>query len=211
MSFRIFHKRLPIANAADCKSSSAVTAFEARYLTNFESAELDTSSLAMDISNPSKYESSYPAASCTIASEAKAYRLTRHIPMASRGRNGLFFTDVSLSAPGRSQQDLLRYRLGLFQIRRRCRCGAIFVRGHENCRLLNIPALLSKAEKGLRRMILSYRDDSKLTDIDWLLNTRKIDRAIVADRSYPEVLNFEFGVLLSINLLDQEWAIGSAR
>ena len=118
----------------------------------------------------------------TIATEAKAYRLTRHIPMASRGRNGLFFTDVSLSAPTRSQQDLLRYRLGLFQIRRRCRCGAIFVRGHENCSLLNIPALLSKAEKGLRRMILSYRDDSKLTDIDWLLNTGKIDRAIVALR-----------------------------
>ena len=81
MSFRIFHKRLPIANAADCKSSSAVTAFEARYLTNFESAELDTSSLAMDISNPSKYESSYPAASCTHLAEEVIHSLatTQHL------------------------------------------------------------------------------------------------------------------------------------
>ena len=69
-----------IANVTNCKSSSSVTAFEARYLTNFESVELDTSSLVMDISNPSEYECSYSAASGTHLAEESLHSLaiTQH-------------------------------------------------------------------------------------------------------------------------------------
>lgn len=115
-----------------------------------------------------------------IALVGKAYKLTRHIPMASRGRGGLPYSDISLSAPTRHQQDLLRYRLGIFQIRRQCRCENLFIRGHESCSLLDIPVLLSKMERHVKRMARNDQDLQKLTDIDWLLNTGNLKRAMMA-------------------------------
>lgn len=116
----------------------------------------------------------------TIAREAQKYKRTRVVDMGCRAENGLFMADVSITAPRQHQELLLQYRLGVFRIRQRCVCSSLFVRGHEKCPQLGIGSTLTRSEKTLRQMmaLALVGEGGKFTDLDWLLNTLRTERAI---------------------------------
>ena len=114
-----------------------------------------------------------------IAQNAK---LTALIPQESRQKSGLIGADSSLT--GRSlaiQRRLFQYRQGVFGFGRSCVCSPekLFRRGHEVCPALSRPGRLSRREKQQKAQtrLLFQKTPIRLTAIDWLLNTGKVDRA----------------------------------
>lgn len=111
-----------------------------------------------------------------IAAMGQRFQLTRRIPTTARSQGALFGSDITLAAPFNVQEDLLRYRLGIFMIRRRCKCGQYFYRGHEACPALNIAFRLSRAERAGIRYTLGLAN-GLYTEVDMLLNHRQTQRA----------------------------------
>lgn len=100
--------------------------------------------------------------------------------MESRQVPGMYLADVSFKGPRHFQDVLLQYRRGMFMNDCLCTCGERFKRGHETCLRLRHPYQLSKSEKQHKADMLKQLDskDSKLTDVDYLLNTGQLDKAI---------------------------------
>ena len=107
--------------------------------------------------------------------------LTR-LTARSRSTTSLYGADCIFLAPLEHQQNLVRYRMGRFQLGKLCVCGpnVWFRRGHEDCRYLPRPPQLSGAERR-RKTVMAKRlgigVSARFTDLDFLLNTRQYHRA----------------------------------
>lgn len=77
---------------------------------------------------------------------------------------------------------LVRYRRGLFMFNSICACDpeVNFYRSHEACLRLGQPRILTRVEqRQKRRMQLGLSFDHEFTDIDYLLNSGPVKRAVV--------------------------------
>jgi hypothetical protein len=115
-----------------------------------------------------------------LARDARRRKLTRLIPLASRLRRGMRGGDSILGAPRIYQKHFLQYRRGTYNACQKCVCknAPIFHRGHEACCRTNGTTWLTKREQRAKsRSQAVLGPDVQLTDVDFLLNTRKFDRA----------------------------------
>lgn len=106
--------------------------------------------------------------------------LTKLIPMETRRVPGLFMADVSLSATLKRQDMLFQYRRGVFMFNSTCACdpGVKFHRGHESCQALKPQSLTHKERQQKWKMKSELRlERQKFTDIDFLLNVKKVETA----------------------------------
>jgi hypothetical protein len=115
-----------------------------------------------------------------LARDAQRRKLTRLIPSTSRLKGGMRGADSILSAPRMYQKHFLQYRRGTYNSCHKCVCrkAPVFHRGHEACCRAAGTSWLTKKEhraKARNQMVLGPK--LQLTDIDFLLNTRKFDRA----------------------------------
>jgi hypothetical protein len=117
----------------------------------------------------------------TVYTESLSSQLTSLIPMESRRVPGLLLADISLAAPVPAQSMLLQYRRGVFMLNCICACDpeVRFHRGHETCPALNIPLRLTRAEQRQKQRMRSTMSlvGSKFTDLDYLLNSGRLDHA----------------------------------
>jgi Reverse transcriptase (RNA-dependent DNA polymerase) len=111
-----------------------------------------------------------------IATEAQRTKMTRIVPMSSRQASG---RDITLSAPIPAQRMLFAYRRNCFGQRKRCLCGKPYLRTHEICSHLPHPVRLSRAEREEKATMFAHLDpaDSKVTDLDYLLNKGRLEEA----------------------------------
>jgi len=116
-----------------------------------------------------------------LSDEARGAHLTAIIPMASRKVPGLYLADISLSAGMPGQELLFQYRRGMFMFNAKCSChsDAVFHRGHESCSSLPHPIRLSRNERQMKITMSQALQvhDTPLTDIDFLLNTGRLNDA----------------------------------
>lgn len=115
-----------------------------------------------------------------LAREAQRRKLTRLIPSNSRLTRGMRGADAILSAPRVHQKHFLQYRRGTYNACQECVCknAPLFHRGHEACcRTTKISWLTKKEQRARSRIQAVLGPKLRLTDIDFLLNTRKFDRA----------------------------------
>lgn len=68
------------------------------------------------------------------------------IPMISRGLPGLRFADKCLKNTPLLSRLCLLYRKGCFNQGRKCLCGRLWQRGHEDCPSLQSPYQLTRSE-----------------------------------------------------------------
>ena len=87
--------------------------------------------------------------------------------------------DASVARARVLQDRLLQYRLDRFCLCHLCACGKNFVRGHEQCEILAVKSPLTKAEGYFCQWMALQLvgTGGKFTDVDWLLNTGKVERA----------------------------------
>ena len=120
--------------------------------------------------------------------------LSRHLTRLtalSRSTTALYGADCVFFAPLEHQQNLVRYRMGRFQLGKGCVCSpnVMFRRGHETCtRLPQLPHLsgVERQRKIEMARQLGIGSSASFTDLDFLLNTRqyyRIGRALAAIRS----------------------------
>jgi len=126
-----------------------------------------------------------------IKKKATQNHLLQIIPFESRKVLGLRFADITLSAPIPFQEMLFKYRQGRFMFSTACRCletdkgrlSSKFRRAHEKCPTLPQPVYLTKrelVEKATMKAALPISDtECHFTDVDYLLNTKQFDRAIL--------------------------------
>jgi hypothetical protein len=117
-----------------------------------------------------------------VEAESRDSQLTSLIPMESRKVPGLRLADISFAAPGPAQDMLLRYRRGLFMFSTICACDpdVRFHRGHESCPALGLPHTLSRVERRQKRgMKAELSFEHKFTDVDYLLNSGQLKRAVL--------------------------------
>ena len=115
-----------------------------------------------------------------LARDARRRRLTRLIPSTSRLRRGLRGGDSTLGAPRIYQKHFLQYRRGTYNACQKCVCknAPLFHRGHEACCRTTETSWLTKREQRAKsRSQAGLGAEVQLTDIDFLLNTGKFDRA----------------------------------
>jgi hypothetical protein len=114
-----------------------------------------------------------------IHREAQKAKMSRMIPLESRKVPGLFLADITLAAPIPAQRMLFAYRRNGFGQKKRCPCGLPYLRTHEICSYLPHPAPLSLVDRKKKAQMFSYLDpeDSKVTDLDYLLNVGRLDEA----------------------------------
>ena len=114
-----------------------------------------------------------------VASEALRCNRTKIIPMDCRVTRNCSMSDITLSAPRDCQDRLFHYRIGQFCLKRKCPCGRDFRRGHERCIALGVQSPLSEKEKAERFAmgVVLTNGMCLFTDVDWLLNTGRLDRA----------------------------------
>jgi hypothetical protein len=74
---------------------------------------------------------------------------------------------------------LFAYRRNCFGQKKRCPCGQPYLRTHEICSDLPHPAPLSLEDRRKKAKMFSHLDleDSKVTDLDYLLNSNRLDEA----------------------------------
>lgn len=120
--------------------------------------------------------------------------LSRHLTRLtalSRSTTALHGADCVFFAPLEHQQNLVRYRMGRFQLGKSCACGpnVMFRRGHEGCtRLPRLPQLSGTERRRKIEMAkrLGIGISASFTDLEFLLNTRqyhRVGRALAAIRS----------------------------
>jgi hypothetical protein len=117
----------------------------------------------------------------TVESEALHSHLTSIVPFSSRQVPGLQFADISLAASVHAQNMLFKYRRGVLMFGMTCVCLEPFQRGHEEvCRILRVPCLLSRRDQENKRRMKSSLPliRFKFTDIDYLLNTGRLEDVI---------------------------------
>jgi hypothetical protein len=115
-----------------------------------------------------------------LAREAQRRKLTRLIPSDSRLTRGMRGADSILSAPRIYQKHFLQYRRGTYNACQKCVCKntPFFHRGHEACYRTTGASWLTKKEQRAKSRIQAVLGPRlRLTDVDFLLNTRKFDRA----------------------------------
>jgi hypothetical protein len=115
-----------------------------------------------------------------LSRDARRRKLTRLIPSTSRLKGDMRGADSILSAPRMYQKHFLQYRRGTYNSCHKCVCrlATIFHRGHEACcRAVGTSWLTKKEHKAKARNQAVLGPKLKLTDIDFLLNTGKFDRA----------------------------------
>jgi hypothetical protein len=116
-----------------------------------------------------------------IYDDSRSASLTRLIPMNARNVPGLFMADGCLKTSTNKQDLLFQYRRGVFMYNSICACHpeVRFYRGHETCQALARPVDLTHVERqekwkmGLQLTI----DETKFTDVDFLLNTKRVEAA----------------------------------
>jgi hypothetical protein len=116
-----------------------------------------------------------------VEAESRDSQLTSLIPMESRKVPGLRLADISFAAPGLAQDMLLKYCRGLFMFSTICACDpdVRFHRGHESCPALGLPHTLSRVERRQKReMKAELSFEHKFTDVDYLLNSGQLKRAV---------------------------------
>lgn len=115
-----------------------------------------------------------------LAREARRRKLTRLIPSASRLKCDMRGADSTFCAPRIYQKQFLQYRRGTYHSCQKCVCAVApaFRRGHEACcRATGTSWLTGKEHKAKARIQAALGSKLQLTDIDFLLNTGKFDRA----------------------------------
>lgn len=115
-----------------------------------------------------------------LSLDARRRKLTRLIPSSSRLRRGMRGADCILRAPRLYQKHFLQYRRGTYNACHKCVCNAtpIFHRGHEACcRPNGVSWLTNKEVKAKLRIQSALGSNVQLTDVDFLLNTGRFDRA----------------------------------
>jgi Reverse transcriptase (RNA-dependent DNA polymerase) len=116
----------------------------------------------------------------TIQKESQKAKMTRIIPLESRKVPGLFLADITLAAPIHAQRMLLAYRRNCFGQKKKCPCGTPYLRTHEICSHLPHPVRLTREERAEKTRMFSRLDqaDSKVTDLDYLLNKGRLEEVI---------------------------------
>jgi len=116
-----------------------------------------------------------------IYDDSRNASLTRLIPMDARNVPGLFMADGCLKTSATKQDLLFQYRRGVFMFNSICACDPElkFHRGHEACQALTRPVHLSHAERQQKWKMKSQLSihEEKFTDIDFLLNTKRVEAA----------------------------------
>jgi hypothetical protein len=114
-----------------------------------------------------------------IHSEAQKAKMSRIIPTKSRQVPGLLLADITLAAPIPAQRMLFAYRRNCFGQKKRCLCGQPYLRTHEICSYLPHPTPLSLDDRRKKAQMFSHLgpEDSKVTDLDYLLNIGRLDEA----------------------------------
>jgi hypothetical protein len=117
-----------------------------------------------------------------IHQEAQKAKMSRIIPMESRKVPGLFLADITLAAPIPAQRMLFAYRRNCFGQKKKCPCGQPYLRTHEICSYLPHPLPLSLEDRRKKAKMFSHLDpdDAKVTDLDYLLNSNRLDEATKA-------------------------------
>lgn len=119
-----------------------------------------------------------------LENEAGDSGLTAIIPLETRKVPGLLLADISLSGSIYQSNILFQYRRGSFMYGDYCSCGGTFQRGHEQCFTLPDTVSLTRAErlaKTTMQRLLEAKPKAKtvhFTDVDFLLNTGQLDRAM---------------------------------
>lgn len=114
-----------------------------------------------------------------VEREARRNKMSRIVPMESRRVPGLHLADITLTAPSKDQRMLFSYRRNCFEQRKKCPCGQPYLRTHETCSDLPHDAPLSLQDRREKAEMFSYLDprDSKVTDVDYLLNKGRLAEA----------------------------------
>ena len=114
-----------------------------------------------------------------VEREARRNKMSRIVPMESRQVPGLHLADITLAAPSKDQRMLFAYRRNCFEQRKRCPCGQPYLRTHEICSNLPHDAPLSLQDQREKAKMFSHLDlkDSKVTDVDYLLNKGRLAEA----------------------------------
>lgn len=115
-----------------------------------------------------------------LSHDARRRKLTRLIPSSSRLKRDMRGADRILRAPRLYQKHFLQYRRGTFNSCHKCVCKAvpIYHRGHEACfRPTGVSWLAKREHKAKARIQATLGSKLQLTDIDFLLNTGRFDRA----------------------------------
>ena len=80
------------------------------------------------------------------------------------------------------QEDLFRYRCGLWEFNARHTCARVnggFHRGHEECECFGLPDDLSVRDyRAMRKARESVSERARFTRVDYMLNTHQFDRAM---------------------------------
>jgi hypothetical protein len=117
-----------------------------------------------------------------VLKEGSRWILTSLIPPTARGGPGLRLADVCFTAPLPVQDMLLQYRRGLFMYGAKCFCDNPigFHRGHEDCEALGLKPKLSRRDiEAKRKMRIQLNiEEGMFTDVDFLLNMRRIREAV---------------------------------
>ena len=134
-----------------------------------------------------------------VIHEAREAHLTRLIPMEARGVEGAPFADGILDAhEAASQGNLLSYRTGVFLHGRRCLCGDLFRRGHEDdCMFLESMICLSEDEVESMALMAAMLDveGGRFTRIDWMLNVGEVERAALVLEEIGRTIRLHFARL----------------
>lgn len=116
----------------------------------------------------------------TLAREARRRKLTRLIPSSSRLKRDMRGADRILRAPRLYQKHFLQYRRGTYNSCQKCVCDkySVFLRGHETCCRPDGVSWLSRKELRTKaRVEAALGPKLRLTDVDFLLNTGRFQRA----------------------------------
>jgi len=115
-----------------------------------------------------------------LSRDARRRKLTRLIPSTSRLRRSMRGGDSILGAPRIYQKHFLQYRCGTYNACQKCvySNALLFHRGHEACcRTTGTSWLTKREQRAKSRSQAVLGPKIQLTDIDFLLNTRKFDCA----------------------------------
>jgi hypothetical protein len=105
--------------------------------------------------------------------------MSRIIPIKCRKIRGLFLADITLAAPIPAQRMLFAYRRNRFSQKKRYPCEQPYLRTHKICSHLPHPAPLSLENRRKKAKMFSHLhpEDSKVIDLDCLLNVGRLDEA----------------------------------
>lgn len=115
-----------------------------------------------------------------LSREARRRKLTRLIPPSGRLKRDMRGADRILRAPRLYQKRFLQYRRGTVNTCQKCVCAndPLCNRGHEACFHPADQSWLTKTElRAKARLQASLGSELRLTDVDFLLNTVKFERA----------------------------------